>query len=488
MDREKILDGLKQVGQFGAKAEIIPDDKLLSSTLVVSTHFSALIPEIILIVGGRGTGKSHLFRVLNTPEGANALLDEGRIPYVNRDSLWIVGYAAERGDLFPASDVLETFAQQLERTAIHAFWRGMLLISILAQKNKLLTEILQLKVCDDLINLLVNEPRQISSWHPYIMKELESVASALDDLDTFLARENRYLFVTYDDLDVIVLTWERKRILIQSLLEFWLYQFRRWKRIRPKIFLRSDLFSSEFLQFPDAAKLSGNKMELRWTALQLYQLVFKTWANQNDESRIYLEQAGLNFIWHEAWRWTYSNISVSEDVLRQVVVKILGEFMGAGPTKGRTFEWIPNHLQDAKGDIFPRSTLNLFSFASQDELIYQRAKFGNLLSPKSLAFAIEKVSELRISELQEEYPWLEDLRPVLREKLIPVDEITMEQWLETVEWRTQPPVSGAKAQIGLLLDLGIFRRTRDGRLHVPDIYLFGFGLKRKGGIPRPQYR
>jgi hypothetical protein len=483
-NQEQIITALSKTGNLGAKAEDILPEALLLNTLVIPNHFYALAPETLLIIGGRGAGKSHLFRVLNTPEGAKALLAEGRVSYVNQESYWLVGYSAAQRDLFPDMDVLQEFSRKVDRTALIGFWRGMLMGSILAGKQESLTEILRRSLSAELIQALSGQLKQVSSWHPRLMNEIENVASALDEVDAWLTTQNHYLFVTYDDLDVMAVEWDQKRALLQALLQFWLNQVRRWKRIRPKVFLRADLFSSEFLQFPDSAKLAGNKMELRWNAMQLYQLVFKIWANQNDESLAYLNQAGLKFAPHPVWGQTYSAQPAEED-LRLVVHQMIGEFMGAGPKKGRSFEWIPNHLQDAKGDIFPRSMLNLFSLAATDEIENQRAKPGKLLAPESLAYAIEKVSERRIGELKEAYPWLDALRPVLKDKLVPVDYSVMAEWLESVEWNQKPPVSGAKSQIELLLQLGIFRRTGDGRLHVPDIYLFGFGLKRKGGIPRP---
>lgn len=70
-----------------------------------------------------------------------------------------------------------------------------------------------------------------------------------------------------------------------------------------------------------------------------------------------------------------------------------------------------------------------------------------LLYPSRLQGALTKVSNDRVNELIEyEYGWLK----VLSEKL------------------------------------GIFIETIDGRMNVPEIYLHGFGLKRRGGIKRPR--
>ena len=35
-----------------------------------------------------------------------------------------------------------------------------------------------------------------------------------------------------------------------------------------------------------------------------------------------------------------------------------------------------------------------------------------------------------------------------------------------------------------LADLGVFRRRSDDRIDVPDLYLFGLNLRRKGGVRR----
>jgi hypothetical protein len=42
---------------------------------------------------------------------------------------------------------------------------------------------------------------------------------------------------------------------------------------------------------------------------------------------------------------------------------------------------------------------------------------------------------------------------------------------------------GAAGVCGDLVTLGVFRRMRDGRIDVPDVYRLGYGLRRKGGVP-----
>ena len=281
---------------------------------------------------------------------------------------------------------------------------------------------------------------------------------------------------------------DEKRSLIQALLQFWLGQWRRWQRLRPKIFLRRDLFAPEFLNFPDASKLTGHQFDMTWTPVQLYQLVFKLWANQGEVCLSFLQNAGLRFEKNQHLGWIYVTPWPQEDDLRKVVEHMMGQFMGAGPTKGRTFEWPPNHLQDANREIVPRSMLNLFALAAR----YEQERPGStdlLLSPTSFAAAIKQVSELRIKELvEEEYPWLTALRVPLDGQQVPMQRQQLLEILQSIDWEAmehRPPSSDPDKLLEHLLELGILRRTQDQRLHVPDIYLYGFNLKRKGGIRRP---
>ena len=37
-----------------------------------------------------------------------------------------------------------------------------------------------------------------------------------------------------------------------------------------------------------------------------------------------------------------------------------------------------------------------------------------------------------------------------------------------------------------LVQLGVLRIRDDGRIDVPDLYRYGYGIKRKGGVARPR--
>lgn len=63
-------------------------------------------------------------------------------------------------------------------------------------------------------------------------------------------------------------------------------------------------------------------------------------------------------------------------------------------------------------------------------------------------------------------------------------------YLEPEKWpedkRLELPGRSKEEIYDALLTLGIIMEMPDDRVNVPEIYLYGFGLKRKGGIKRPK--
>ena len=104
--------------------------------------------------------------------------------------------------------------------------------------------------------------------------------------------------------------------------------------------------------------------------------------------------------------------------------------------------------------------------------------------------ALAEVSKDRIAELtQEEYPWINNVARALRGKTVPMEHRDFRKLLKDIKWQeaSQPPhTDDPDRLIDDLLRLGVLRETTDQRIHVPDIYLYGFALKRKGGIRRPK--
>jgi hypothetical protein len=188
-------------------------------------------------------------------------------------------------------------------------------------------------------------------------------------------------------------------------------------------------------------------------------------------------------------------ITITDDTLLQefMISRIIGNYMGDNPRKGKTYFWIPNHLKDAVGKIYPRSFLKLFSFAATRRLGEFNSKNlpkDTLLTPSDLQGALEETSNDRIIELLDEYPWLEPLKNSLNGLKVPVAKEVFLEKIENTRWREerekQPPVSHPEEIIQYLLKLGIIEIRSDQRVNMPEIYMYGFGVKRPGGVKRPK--
>ena len=64
-----------------------------------------------------------------------------------------------------------------------------------------------------------------------------------DEIERHLLTQDRWLFVVYDDLDVLSPDdWEAAHDGIGELVRFWATTSRRFERLQPKLFLRADLY------------------------------------------------------------------------------------------------------------------------------------------------------------------------------------------------------------------------------------------------------
>lgn len=185
------------------------------------------------------------------------------------------------------------------------------------------------------------------------------------------------------------------------------------------------------------------------------------------------------------------NATADEACFEALVEKMIGKYMGSSPKRGYTYRWIPNHLQDAGGRIAPRSFLKLFSLAAERRSEQQNLLGSSLLHPSDLQGALMDTSKDRIQELAfEEYPWLEALKTSLSGTEVPMARERFLKALDETEWSKQPgkqpPASDPEDILKYLLQLGVVESRSDGRINIPEIYLYGFEVKRRGGVKRPK--
>jgi hypothetical protein len=109
------------------------------------------------------------------------------------------------------------------------------------------------------------------------------------------------------------------------------------------------------------------------------------------------------------------------------------------------------------------------------------------MNPSSIQGAVQEVSADRVDELQEDFPWISNLKNVLEGGTLLMPSADFRQCLaEFLAKNTMEnnPANTIDELMALLLSLGIIIISTDDRINMPEIYLHGFGLKRKGGLRR----
>ncbi|NEP89263.1 MAG: hypothetical protein F6K18_21855 [Okeania sp. SIO2C2] len=502
-DKKKllVLECMAKVAPGGAVAEHESNNEktFLKNFLPVPNYRMALNTDTFLILGGRGAGKTEFFRLLASDSGRQALVENLNIRYFPplEKTIWIAGYGRTKTTekKFPAPDIIEDYMKNKDRIDWRIFWIGLILGVIFKQEKELSNNSWFQEIPEKIRDSLTNKLSLLSNWFPDVRQNFESINYALDKLDEELISSDCWLFITYDELDRIVPSYLKLGDPIAELLAFWLDRWRRWERIRPKIFLRTDLFQKEFLGFPDASKLRGHQISLEWKTSWLYQVFVKRLVNSGEkEEEIeaindYL-QIVPNLILKEDE--TLGILPVSDESRFELLMEtIVGEYMGNNPRKGYSYDWIPNHLQDAKGRIAPRSFLKLFSLAAERRLEKFEEKDlpeNRLLLPSDIQGALMDTSQDRIKELtEEEYPWLEALKIGLKGLNLLTEEEKFLKILKNTKWDKEPHTKKPEEILKYLEQLGIVEiRSSDRRINMPDIYRYGFKVKRKGGIKRPK--
>jgi hypothetical protein len=492
VNKQKLLELIVDIapGQGTAEHESDDEQKFLKNFLPIADYRHVLEPNILLILGGRGAGKTELFRLLAIPSGREYLvasLGIRSLPNLDKTT-WIAGFGRTRKTekRFPTPESVETEMGNMTNIEWRSFWIVLILGVLLQQQDFKFKDFLTEQIETEIANILKDNLSRLSIWQPIVNQNLEKLNSVLDKLDQKLIETDEWLFVTYDELDRLVASYTALASPIRELLALWLDRWRRWDRIRPKIFLRTDLFQKDFLSFPDASKLQAHQIRLEWKHSWLYQLLVKRLANSGIEMTEYLQNIPDLIIENKTGLgWTATS---NEKLFEELIERMIGKYMGANAKKGITYRWIPNHLQDAGGRISPRSFLKLFALAAQSRIQQHSTVEQNtlLLQPSDLQGALMNTSDDRIRELQEEYPWLESLKTSLVNLIAPMQKEIFLDAIKSTIWspEKQPPVTNPEGILQYLLQLGIVESRSDGRINMPEIYLYGFKVKRKGGVKR----
>ncbi len=453
--------------------------------LPLPRHALALRPDIVVLAGSRGAGKTALFDLLINMLGPEVpdFFDDPAIPA----AYWVAAFA-ESVD-HPQPGVLDQLVTKIDSASddpLRTFWAVHLLVRLVDKKvpGAVLPSAL-----GDVVRATPGDP---GAWIASAHQHLAAVIAALDTIDRTLEQERTYVFASYDHLDrlgALTATRNTRQRLVRSLLALWLSLSSRYRRLRAKIFLRPDLLEEAERAFPDASKLRARSISLEWDVSSLYMLAVRHLANRGPDVELMTEwltakarlelsphSASAKFglmppIMGETEQWTFATM-------------LAGEQMGSGPKKGYTYRWIPQRLKDGGGSIVPRSLLRLLGEAAKQAQRQPRGK-GPLIATENLVGALAETSSARVTELGDEYPVVKRLEN-LRGQTVLMARADVIALLAAPTDADDPFGTDGEPIFNELHRIGVLETRWDGRVDVPDIYRYGYGIKRKGGARAPR--
>ena len=322
-----------------------------------------------------------------------------------------------------------------------------------------------------------------------------SLTAALDELEERLQQEDSRIYVGYEELDTLGgFDWALMARMVRVLVAFWSDYSRRWQRIRAKVFLRSDLFRRHAgMGTADFAKLAANRAELEWSDAALLAMLVKRIANTSEGLAAYCSGARIRFERDDSLG-LIPQIREPNDA-HPLLERLSGEFMGAGKKKGFVRNWVLAHLRDGNDRVGPRSLVRLIEQAAGKDAVNRTLRPPRLIHPTALRQALDDVSDSHVTQgISSEWPWLEGVKERLTlDRLVPWTRKEIVDLFETAWTKTsgprggpdvRPPVEQPADFVDYLIDLGVFRQRSGDQIDVPDLYLSGLNLRRKGGVRR----
>ncbi|MDE2782467.1 MAG: P-loop NTPase [Gemmatimonadota bacterium] len=444
------------------------------------SHRKALHPNAMLVTGTRGAGKTFWYSALQNP-GTRRLLSrlDRRLAWAAESEVHAGFGVAEAPDLYPGrQDLHEMLATNLDARLI---WRTVHARHLADAGHPLQT--------------LHSWPERVE----YVHDNRDDVTSILRERDGDMSVAGSYSLVLFDALDLSASSWSAMFRLIRGLLEHAL-EMRTYRRLRAKVFLRSDQADQEQVaRFPDASRVFSSSVDLEWSRRDLYGMLWQYLGNGSQGEIIRRWSAQGEWQTEEVeGRWVFkvpASLAGDENAQQERFHALSGPWMGTGPRRGFPYTWIPNHLGDAAGRVSPRSFIAALRTAAADTASRHR-DHDRALHYDSVKRGVREASRIRVRELRRDYPWVDSFLQPLAGTVVPCPfkEVASvwerERILDQNDQTGQVEVRDRPAHIDRgpggvrddLESLGVFRRLADGRVDLPDVFRVGFGLRRRGGV------
>lgn len=340
-----------------------------------------------LIIGSKGTGKTFLYQSFKDDKIRTKLQERSGI---TDDKYMFVNIVSvkDQEDNSGLDRYLETTQfgiPNIEDTDyfFERFWVIFVWNSIMLDEK-----IKDSKYYIDKIPLedITPEPKTIQRFKQQIYNDnvYSDIFNVLKELDELLVKDDKNLIILFDQLDFVVkpINWSQG---IAPLISFW--RANPFKRILPKIFLRSDLFKN-LTNLTNIQNLYSRSINIEWKKEELFAFFFKI-VLRYAKNEFYLIHHAYNepknvlpFIQELENVAKDNQIPLEEKYLRPLVDTFFGksaDWKEYSNKFGDSYDWFFKNLIDANGNVSIRPFLDLIDKAidmyfTGTDFKYKRAK------------------------------------------------------------------------------------------------------------------
>ena len=210
-------------------------------------HRAALDPDVTIVRGARGVGKTVWFKALQDDRLRTLAAEDyqlARLATVRP----LAGYGTELNpDAYPGPNSLGHML--VNGTSPYDIWMAVLLRALGAPG--------------------VGEKSSWAERAHWVNSHPDDQEAALASADRAAADSVTTKLVLFDALDRLHSNREYANSLIEGILRLALELRTRTKNLRAKVFIRPDMYDALRLSFPDASKLRANAADLRWSVTNI---------------------------------------------------------------------------------------------------------------------------------------------------------------------------------------------------------------------------
>ncbi len=338
-----------------AENVIMREDYLKGELYLRKCMQDIFLYEYKFLIGGKGTGKTYFYKALQNRNFVDALLIRSEKKRNEFDTLNIIS------DANSTEGFLELTAHFSNEMTNESFVRKVWVIYIWV----MLSKYEDFKVHSSCDFTIKNDAMTIACINEIIGdadKYLE-VEKEISIFDRLLKTNNKYLIVTFDQLDAVVkpISWD---LGISPLIRLCLTNS--WERIHPKLFLRRDLFQ-KLGNITNKQSLTSQAIDLEWSKEEMYAFFFKIVYSKSNNS--FLDFLNSNFsssfvndqiLKRLRRKNSYNQLPDDEFILRDLVNKFFGnpsyDYIDA-------YEALYRNIRNANTTISLRPFLDMIKFA-----------------------------------------------------------------------------------------------------------------------------